>query len=185
MSNIEIAVRSANGTYTATHKSMRASCTVGALQAAERLGEKLLGLSLVLTVPVASRVPDDHNTRRFKLVAQDVHAWCWQSGLIEIGRELPEGALMVATGRHRDLERILEVLARHGKGKLKGTLLVPGVPESHGNKKVDALTAWLQWCNERSVMRAPGAAGVVFHAKQRDQATTKRRPAAVAVAVAA
>lgn len=145
----DITVRSANGTYqTNTVQGMRASCTAGDRQAAQRLGEKLYGASLLTVEPLPRG--SDHNLTHWRLHAEPVHAWAWQSGLIEIGREVPEGALSFATGMDAPLRQRLDVLARHGQGKSEGQLLVPGVPEAE-NKfgkfgKVDALIAWVDWC---------------------------------------
>ena len=84
-------------------------------------------------------------------------AWCWASGLIEVGDEMPArspsggGAILIASGPKADLRRILDVVARHGQGKSKGLLLVPGVPEAEDQRaKGDALAAWLDWCGHRS-----------------------------------
>lgn len=84
-------------------------------------------------------------------------AWCWASGLIEIGDEMPAdgpsggGAILIASGPKADLRRILDVVARHGKDMSHGQLLVPGVPEVEDQQaKGDALAAWLEWCSQRS-----------------------------------
>lgn len=83
-------------------------------------------------------------------------AWCWASGLIEIGDVLPPdnagggGAIEIARGPKYALKAQLEVVARHGKGQSRGLLLVPGVPEASSQKeKGDALAQWLGWCNKR------------------------------------
>lgn len=91
-------------------------------------------------------------------------AWCWVTGLIEIGDELPQdspdgsGAIEIARGPKAFLKSRLEVLARHGMGASAGMLLVPGVPEADTpQKKADALAAWLAWCGGRA-----GRDGVSF-----------------------
>lgn len=91
-------------------------------------------------------------------------AWCWASGLIEIGDALPAdspnggGAIEVARGPKYALKSQLQVTARHGNGASEGCLLVPGVPESETQKaKGDALSAWLAWCNQR-----PARDGVTY-----------------------
>jgi len=90
-------------------------------------------------------------------------AWCWASGLIEIGDAMPEpgpdggGAIKIASGPKANLKARLEVVARHGYGEGAGQLLVPGVPEADGQQaKGDALAAWLKWCG------AFRRSGVVF-----------------------
>jgi len=84
-------------------------------------------------------------------------AWCWASGLIEIGDSMPAdfanggGAIEIANGPKAFLKSRLDVLARHGIGASAGCLIVPGVPEADGQKaKADALGAWLKWCGARS-----------------------------------
>lgn len=83
-----------------------------------------------------------------------MRAYCWSSGLIEIGRRLPDGALPIASGREQPLRAFIKVQARHGyktrtvKGrpiKIPGSeiLLVPGVPEAPNQIAAgDALHAW-------------------------------------------
>lgn len=80
-------------------------------------------------------------------------AWCWASGLIEIGDAMPPdspdggGAIEIARGPKYALRAQLSVLARHGKSASAGMLLVPGVPEREdGKDKADALADWLAWC---------------------------------------
>lgn len=84
-------------------------------------------------------------------------AWCWASGLIEIGGELPAdsedggGAIEIARGPKYALKSRMRVVARHGIGASEGCLLVPGVPEAEGQRaKADALAAFLAWCNSRT-----------------------------------
>lgn len=91
-------------------------------------------------------------------------AWCWASGLIEIGDTVPsDGAIQIASGPKANLQGRLSVLARHGQGASAGMLLVPGVPEADSQQaKGDALAAWLAWCAwcaRRPSRRHPG---VVF-----------------------
>lgn len=83
-------------------------------------------------------------------------AWCWASGLIEIGAALPPdapdggGAIEIARGPKYALKGHLSVVARHGKGASSGQLLVPGVPEAETqDAEVGALGAWLTWCGKR------------------------------------
>lgn len=80
-------------------------------------------------------------------------AWCWPSGLIEIGDAMPAadadggGAIEVARGPKYALKGHLSVVARHGYSP--GQLLVPGVPEAETQKaKADALASWLAWCGK-------------------------------------
>jgi hypothetical protein len=86
-----------------------------------------------------------------------MRAYCYSSGLIEFGRNVPSGALPIARGPAKSLRDFIEATARHGyrtrkvRGrptKIPGTerLLVPGVPEaSDQTAALDALLAWCAW----------------------------------------
>lgn len=162
---IAIAVHARGGAYEAGAVSKRASSTSSARAAAERLGEKVFGAT---SFTGASLLPalatDDHTVTRFKLSAMTVTAWCWQTGLIEIGVNQPEGALEVATGLQTDLELALAVMAREGQGASKGKLLVPGVPEAAEDspEQVDALIEWLRLCAGRKGLKRLGFGTVRF-----------------------
>lgn len=78
-----------------------------------------------------------------------IHAYAWASGRIDFTtpkrrRHVPKGALHIASGPQRLLKRCMNVIARHGYGKSKGILLVPGVPEASLLKRdpVEALKAF-------------------------------------------
>ena len=80
-------------------------------------------------------------------------AWCWASGLIEIGDKAPgdkadgSGVIVIANGPKSGLYGVLSVLARQGQGVSAGKLLVPGVPEAETpDFGADMLRAWLIWC---------------------------------------
>ena len=82
-------------------------------------------------------------------------AWCWASGLIEIGDFLPPdaadggGAIEIARGPKYALKGQIQAVARHGKGAGAGQLLVPGIPEAESQEeKGNALSAWLAWCGK-------------------------------------
>lgn len=90
-------------------------------------------------------------------------AWCWASGLIEIGDAMPEdkpdgGAIKVADGPKSELDLAIGVLARHGYKH--GVRLVPGVPEAGDEAAAgSALAEWLRWCQKggkRASARWPG-----------------------------
>jgi hypothetical protein len=94
-------------------------------------------------------------------------AWCWASGLIELGDTMPQagpdggGAIQIASGPKSSLVGQITVVARHGRGAKGRELLVPGVPEAEGQKaKADALAEFLIWCGKRKVCD-----GVVFAAE--------------------
>lgn len=76
-------------------------------------------------------------------VAGHVVAWCWATGLIEIGYRVPDGAIEIVRGPDAAVRAEMDVAARHG---YEGALLVPGIPEAKGQKaKGDALGAWIKW----------------------------------------
>lgn len=157
---LEIKVRSSLGTYTTSRVyGKQASCSSGPKQAAERLGQKLYGQSLVTVVEVSRSLSNGES--RWFLHSEPVFAWAWQSGLIEVGRVVPEGALMFATGIETALQERLCVLARHGQGKSDGKLLVPGIPEAEDeDAQIDAFITWVEWCAKRNGQ--PQAGGVIF-----------------------
>lgn len=156
----DIKVRQTLGTYTTNRvHGKQASCSAGPEQAARRLGEKLYGQSLlaVVAAPHSQKNGECH----WRLHAEPVFAWAWQSGLIETGRVVPGGAMKLATGIETALRERVGTLARHGQGKSDGKLLVPGVPEAkNGRERVDALIAWVEWCAQSNGQ--PEAGGVVF-----------------------
>ena len=157
---IDIKVRQTLGTYTTNRVyAKQASCTAGARNAAEALGQKLYGQSLVTVV--AAPHNQQNGESHWRLHAEPVFAWAWQSGLIEFGRVVPEGALKFATGIDTALQERVGAVARHGQGKSEGKLLVPGIPEAEGDdQQIDALIAWTEWCAKRN--GHPDAGGVVF-----------------------
>lgn len=157
---IDIKVRQTLGTYTTNRVfGKQASCTEGPEQAARRLGEKLYGKSLLAVV--AAPHNQQNGESHWRLHAEPVFAWAWQSGLIEFGRKVPEGALMFATGIDTTLRERVGTVARHGQGKSDGKLLVPGVPEAEGDdQRLDALIEWTAWCARRNGL--PESGGVIF-----------------------
>ena len=144
----EIYVTDKFGAYTTNRvRGHSASSTSGAPEAAERLAGKLFGPSLR---QVAEVDPGNRFVRLFRATADPVSlAWTWATGLIEVGEagaQVPDGALELARGPKRALVERLAVVARHGQGKSKGKLLVPGIPEAVSQKEgADALEAFLVW----------------------------------------
>lgn len=77
-------------------------------------------------------------------------AWCWSTGLIEVGDAKPEdkadgsGAILIAKGPKSWLTAVLDGVARRS---YSGKRLVPGVPEAATpDAALDALIAWHAWC---------------------------------------
>lgn len=63
--------------------------------------------------------------------------YCWSSGLIEIGRKTPEGAIFIAEGKRQPLE---QAVSRRARLSYTGQPLVPGVPEADTwQQKAEAL----------------------------------------------
>jgi len=84
-------------------------------------------------------------------------AWCWRSGLIEIGDQVPKdsaegsGPIQIATGPKASLVAAVKTMARHGRYPSAGNLLVPGVPQAESQEDAgDALSAWLELCARRN-----------------------------------
>lgn len=156
-----IQVRQYGGTYlTNTVRGIKASCTSGERQAADRMGQKLYGESFLRAEPLKAAPAVGMSS--WKLHAEPVFAWAFAGGVIGFGREVPEGALKFATGLDTDLREAVGVAARHGYEK--GVLLVPGVPEAKNQKKaMDAFHAWVHWCEKRN--GKPDSKSVVFSFK--------------------
>lgn len=87
-------------------------------------------------------------------------AWCWASGLIEIGETCPDRAIKFAHGPKGHLESIISALARHGYGANARKLLVPGIPEAENQRAAgDVLKAFVAMAAKS---RSAKKYGVVF-----------------------
>ncbi len=88
--------------------------------------------------------------------ANHTRAYCYASGLIEFGRYVPSGAILIARGPEQSLRDFISSQARHGydtvrdaeqrPAKVPGSdkLLVPGVPEARSEgARMRALEAWI------------------------------------------
>lgn len=58
----------------------------------------------------------------------DTIAFCWASGLIQFGDQVPEGAIEIARGDDQVVRENLVTNSRHAYDNV--SLLVPGVPEA-------------------------------------------------------
>ena len=88
-------------------------------------------------------------------------AWCWASGLIEMGSEeqVPEGGIIIARGPKAFLKGELLAAARHGWER--DQLLVPGVPEAANQREAaEALDKFLAWRGKSNGRR--GSNGVIY-----------------------
>lgn len=87
----------------------------------------------------------------------ELSAWCWRSGLIEIGDRVPTGAIGLVRGPAGQLRKTLELMARHGQGASDGKLLVPGLPEAETEVAAsDAVEAFLTWGRKRELVTEEG-----------------------------
>ncbi len=71
------------------------------------------------------------------------YAYCWASGTIWFGEDVPCGALPIVEGEKDAVYRLMETAARYAcDGK---TLLVPGIPEAEDlQAKADAFALWVE-----------------------------------------
>lgn len=79
------------------------------------------------------------------------YAYCWKSGLIQIGESVPTGAVYLAADSRSRLRKVISVLARHAykkPGQKRQPLLVPGIPEASdldaAMNAVDAFSALIE-----------------------------------------
>lgn len=153
----EIAVRERSGAWvTGELLGQRASCTQSDDEAIRRLAGKCFSAPWTTI-----RLVREAGYALWRVEAMPEIAYCWASGLIEFGSTLPKGAIFIAAGPKATLRNVIAARARHGYGRSKGQLLVPGVPEAQAQAAAcDAALAWLKWCAEHDGMA--GNKGVVF-----------------------
>lgn len=85
-------------------------------------------------------------------------AYCYPSGLVELGRTTPEGAIEIAQGPSKPMRELMERSLRHGH---HDNLLLPGMPEAANEKdKLEALEQYLEWMANRALIAPP--TGVTF-----------------------
>lgn len=76
-------------------------------------------------------------------------AYCWSTGRIDFGYELPEGAIAIAEGDEATVRDEIEVTARLAYDNK--TLLVPGVPEAPDQRAgLEALARHIQRLSTRN-----------------------------------
>lgn len=144
----DIFVKQANQAYSTNKvRGHTASSTSGMENAARRLAEKLYGPALRRVIEIA---PGNTFVCLWRAFADPTMvAWCWATGQIEFGDQVPEDALEIARGPDRALREKVAVAARHAKPRSAGQFLVPGVPEAGSQSdKADALNVWLAWCGK-------------------------------------
>lgn len=86
---------------------------------------------------------------------------CWRSGEAEVVTIVPEGTIVLATGKRERLETVLSAVARHSyDGE---TLLVPGLPEAADDDQAQIAAAnFVRMLNQRLNPR-PASAGSDRH----------------------
>lgn len=74
-----------------------------------------------------------------------MHAYCYASGHIAFGPEVPPEALPIAEGPRKPLTDFISGVARHSR--VNDDLFVPGIPETQGNQDaaLDALLRFTKW----------------------------------------
>ena len=73
-----------------------------------------------------------------------MHAYCFRSGEIEFGEEVPEGGISVLEGDDAKVRARVEVRPRWAYDNK--TLLVPGIPEANTDEEAeDALFRFKNW----------------------------------------
>ena len=75
-------------------------------------------------------------------------AYCWQSGQIEVGTWVPEGALPIASAPAAEIRKAIQGTARLAFDN--ETYLVPGLPEAKTpDARLNALEAYTAMVKER------------------------------------
>lgn len=82
-------------------------------------------------------------------MAKETIAYCYASGQIEFGSELPAGAIELARGKEKLVRQYITAIACVSRDDNK-TLLVPGIPEAENEKQAFvALAVHLRWLKRR------------------------------------
>lgn len=106
-------------------------------------------------------------------MATAMFAFCYASGQIGFGTQLPDGVLPIAKGPYEALRDWLDGVARHAyDGE---TLLVPGIPEAPDQMAaLDALKRFTAWASTS----APTGVETLYskHKEQRGLKRSAARP---------
>lgn len=99
-----------------------------------------------------------------------MYAFCYASGHIAFGPEVPPEALPVAEGPREALMDFISGVARHSR--VNDDLFIPGIPETHGDQEaaLDALLRFTKW-----IAKGEPAGVTTIHSKHRPR--RKRRAA--------
>jgi hypothetical protein len=75
-------------------------------------------------------------------------AYCYRSGQVVLGYNVPQGAILIAEGPAKPLREMICAVARHAYDKK--TLFVPGIPEAETEQEAEAaLQRFLDWIAPR------------------------------------
>lgn len=78
-----------------------------------------------------------------------IRAYCFSSGLIEFGRDIPRGATVIARGPEQQLRAFIGDNARRARmyrTRKTPSLVVPGMPEAENPIAIEvALATWSKW----------------------------------------
>lgn len=83
-------------------------------------------------------------------------AYCYQSGHIEFGKRLPEGAITLTQGTAKEVRHKILGAVRWSYPSKPGAgdevMLVPGIPEADTlDKKLEALSKFIDWINKKTL----------------------------------
>lgn len=81
---------------------------------------------------------------------KNITAYCYASGHIRFGQQVPAGAIPIVTGPNRRVRNAIEVQARWSyptaRGGKDSAPLVPGIPEAADSPaKLAALAQFIKW----------------------------------------
>lgn len=167
MELIDIKIRYRTGAYHASAQGEKAnaSSSISAFLAGSALINKLHpGAKVAGAETINLESNSKPAVHRFSYVAGGskaalVTAYCFASGQIEFGTEVPEGGISIAVGEEKKVREIVELHARLSRIDNK-TLYVPGVPEAANQREgLTALARFIQWLarSNQSGFRALGA----------------------------
>lgn len=97
-----------------------------------------------------------------------MHAYCYASGHIGFGPEVPFECLPIAKGPTKKLQDFISGVARHSR--TNDDLFVPGIPEApNEDAALDALLHFTRW-----ITKGAPADVTTIHSKHRAQFTTRK-----------
>lgn len=165
----EFFVQASGSAYTTnTVRGCRASSTRCAQMAAERMGAKLFGASLLR---VEKEADENHFTTKWTAHAEEEHwASVQDNGLLDFGLTIPVSNTAVARGPLRELRAQVHAAARINRHDGGGhSFYVPGMSTANSRKENDA--ALMEWLRLRALgLRRVNSRGIVFETRIRRSA---------------